>query len=170
MKFAHIFYLIISFLVIGCNNHIQEINVDDLKQKEENGGFYNIKKFVDGDTFWIDDGSKKGLKIRLIGINTPESRPRFDNPAEYYGKEAAVYVKKLIGNTKVHLVTDVGITDRYGRKLAYIYLEDGTFLNYHLVRNGYASVMTVPPNVRFVDTLVMAQKLAQRDKLGIWGE
>lgn len=131
--------------------------------------WFTIKKFVDGDTFWIEDGSTKGLKIRFIGVDTPESRPLFGNPAEPYGKTAADYVEQRIGkNGKVRLELDVDPLDRYGRTLAYIYLEDGTFLNQELVENGLAQVMTIAPNVKHVDSFLAAQKRAQAQKMGIW--
>src|SRR5690606_39605255 len=67
------------------------------RQKE----FLEISKFVDGDTFWVKhvDGSEE--KIRLIGVNTPESRNTGRKQVEYYGKEASAYVKKLLTGKKV---------------------------------------------------------------------
>ena len=59
-----------------------------------------IAEFVDGDTFWVGDGSEKGLKIRLIGVNTPETvHPQ--KPVEFYGKEASNYVKSVLTDKKV---------------------------------------------------------------------
>ncbi len=55
--------------------------------------------------------------------------------------------------------------DRYGRLLAYVYLEDGTFVNAWLVENGYAMVMTIPPNVRNQDVFLKLQREAKR---GLW--
>jgi len=52
--------------------------------------------------------------------------------------------------------------------LAYVYLEDGTFLNAHLVKNGYASVMTIPPNVKYADYFVKLQREARLNKRGLW--
>lgn len=129
--------------------------------------FYSIKKFVDGDTFWVNDGSKKGLKVRLIGVDTPETvHPR--KPVEYYGREASNYVKKVLRNQRVRFEFDVTKTDRYGRVLAYVFLEDGTFLNEELVKNGYAQVMTVPPNVKYSEHFLELERKARRNDLGLW--
>jgi micrococcal nuclease len=144
------------------------------KRKSENNEvvtsdeiYYPIKKFVDGDTFWIDDGSKKGKKIRLIGVDTPETRHPTKG-VEYYGREASDYVKNLLTNKRVRLEFDVKKTDRYGRLLAYVYLEDGTFLNASLVENGYAQVSTFPPNVKYVDLFLSLQKKARKHNKGLW--
>jgi micrococcal nuclease len=130
---------------------------------------YSIKKIVDGDTFWIDNRTAKGLKVRLIGVNAPESRKTNRKDVEYYGKEAKTYLTKLLSNKRVRLVYDVAPKDRYGRALAYVYLEDGTFLNAHLVKNGYASVMTIPPNVKYADYFVKLQREARLNNRGLWG-
>jgi micrococcal nuclease len=58
--------------------------------------------------------------------------------------------------------------DRYKRTLAYVYLEDGTFLNAHLLKEGYAAVMTVPPNVKRAELFVNLQKMARKKKKGLW--
>ncbi|MFA7115862.1 MAG: thermonuclease family protein [Bacteroidales bacterium] len=127
-----------------------------------------VKRVVDGDTFWVDDGSEKGLKVRLIGVNTPETvDPR--KPVEYYGKEASNYVKGLLNGKKVKLRYDVNRYDRYGRILAYVYLKDGTFLNADLIKKGFAQVMTFPPNVKFSKKFVELQREARDAKAGLWG-
>ncbi|MBZ9787597.1 thermonuclease family protein [Psychroflexus sp. CAK57W] len=129
--------------------------------------YYPIKKFVDGDTFWVDDGSEKGLKIRLIGVDTPETvHPR--KPVEYYGREASNYVKEILKNQRIRLEFDVDKTDRYGRILAYVYLEDGTFLNEELVKNGYAQVSTFPPNVKYSKHFLKLERHARENDLGLW--
>ena len=124
---------------------------------------------MDGDTFWIDNGTDKGLKVRLIGVNAPESRKTNRKDVEYYGKEAKNYLTKFLSNKRVRLVYDVVPKDRYGRTLAYVYLEDGTFLNAHLIKNGYASVMTIPPNVKYADYFVKLQRESRLNRRGLWG-
>ena len=66
------------------------------------------------------------------------------------------------------LTFDVQKTDRYGRVLAYVYLENGIFLNQYLVEKGYAVVSTFPPNVKFVEVFTKAEKSARNKKLGLW--
>lgn len=132
------------------------------------GHFYQVTRIVDGDTFWVDDGSVKGLKIRLIGIDAPESRNSGNKKKSVYGSLSAGYLSKLIKGKKVRLEYDIGMYDRYGRTLAYAYLENGTFINASMVKNGYASVMTVPPNVKFSDLFLKLAAEARNQKKGIW--
>ncbi len=131
--------------------------------------FFKVTKVIDGDTFWVADGSEKGIKIRLIGVDAPESRNVFKKKKGYYGTEAKEYVTQLIADASVRLEYDVNQFDQYGRTLAYVYLQDGTFLNGKLVAEGYAVVMTVPPNVRHVDDFIRLQREAREQERGLWG-
>lgn len=135
---------------------------------EKPGTIYAVKKVVDGDTFWVDNGTRKGMKVRLIGVDAPETRRTGKKKKGYYGKEAKDYVTQKLQNGPVRLVTDVDSLDRYGRTLAYAYLPDGTFLNADLVKNGYAVVMTVPPNVRHADLFIKLQRKARKQQKGLW--
>lgn len=135
---------------------------------EESYVFYTVTRVVDGDTFWIDDGSEKGLKIRLIGVDAPEPRNNGKKLKGYFGTESSEYLERLIGGKKVRFEFDVGRYDQYGRTLAYVYLEDGTFVNADLVKNGYATVMTTPPNVRYADTFVELAGKARKHEKGLW--
>ena len=87
---------------------------------------------------------------------------------EYFGTEAKIFVTQLLKNRKVKLTFDVQKTDRYGRVLAYVYLENGIFLNQYLVEKGYAVVSTFPPNVKFVEKFTQAERNARKLKLGMW--
>jgi micrococcal nuclease len=127
-----------------------------------------VTKIVDGDTFWADNGTEKGIKIRLIGVDAPESRKTFKKEVGYFGKEAKDYLKNLLTEERVKLEFDVIKTDQYGRTLAYVYLEDGTFVNAELVKNGFAMVMTVPPNVKFADLFLKLQQDARENNRGLW--
>jgi micrococcal nuclease len=140
---------------------------EDSKHQNE---YFPVRKVVDGDTFWIDDGSPKGLKIRLIGVDAPESRNSGKKEIARFGKESADYLTKLIYGKRVRLEFDVGHLDRYGRTLAYVFLEDGTFVNAALVKNGYATVMTVPPNVKYADTFLKLERKARKNNRGLWKE
>jgi len=162
MKHCLLKYLSFAFLLLffSCNSR---------SDRDSLAGYMSIKKFVDGDTFWVDDGSEKGLKIRLIGVNTPETvHPQ--KPVEYYGKEASNYVKKVLMNKKVRLEFDVSKQDRYGRTLAYVFLNDGTFLNADLIENGYGQVMTVPPNVKYSEEFLELERKARENNIGLWKE
>jgi micrococcal nuclease len=155
----------ILFLIIIALIQTTLLNPADKKDKYI---YYNVKKVVDGDTFWVDDGSPKGFKIRLIGVDAPESKNSRTKEMAYFGREASDYLSSLIAGRKVRLEYDVGQFDKYGRTLAYVYLEDGTFVNTLLVKNGYATVMTVPPNVKYADTFLKLERKARNQKRGLW--
>jgi micrococcal nuclease len=162
--------LVLLFLiVVSCNsksgNRKAEIQKIELSNKD---GALKVTKVVDGDTFWADDGSEKGVKIRLIGVDAPESRNVFKKKKGYYGQEAKAYVTNLFEGQSVRLEYDVDSLDQYGRTLAYVYLLDGTFVNADLVKNGYAMVMTVPPNVKYADDFVKYQRDARENNRGLW--
>jgi micrococcal nuclease len=127
-----------------------------------------IYKFVDGDTFWVVNAKGQNEKIRLIGINTPEARRTGRTEVEYYGKEASDYVKKILTGRKVRLEFDVQRYDRYKRTLAYVYLENGTFLNALLLREGYASAASFPPNVKYSEFFAKLEREARTRKKGMW--
>jgi micrococcal nuclease len=123
-----------------------------------------VKRVVDGDTFEISSGEK----VRMIGVDTPETvKP--NHPVEPYGKEASEFSKKLLTGQTVTLKFDVEPHDRYGRLLAYVYMADGTFVNEKLVRDGYARIMTVPPNVAYADLFLEAERDAREHNRGLWG-
>ena len=160
------YYLLVLFIIIG--THIESYKSGNVKYA--NDEYYSVKKIVDGDTFWIDDGSEKGIKIRLIGVDAPESRKTGRKEIGYYGEEAKKFLSQLIATKMVRLEYDVGRKDRYGRTLAYVYLEDGTFVNAELVKQGYAMVMTVPPNVKYAELFIKLQQQAKEKKLGLWDD
>jgi micrococcal nuclease len=154
------FVILFSILILSCNSN---------NKGEGSNDYMSIKKFVDGDTFWVDDGSEKGLKIRLIGVNTPETvHPQ--KPVEFYGIEASNYIKEILDGKKVRLEFDVSEKDRYGRTLAYVFLKDGTFINAELLKNGYGRVMTIPPNVKYAEYFVELEREARENNRGLWDE
>jgi micrococcal nuclease len=155
----------ILLILILIYNYTAPFSAEERKHQKE---FYQVKRVVDGDTFWIDDGSEKGVKVRLIGVDAPESRNTGTKEIAYFGKEASDYLTKIIGGKKVRLEYDVGRFDKYGRTLAYVYLKDGTFVNAKLVKDGYANVMTVPPNVKYADTFLKLERKARNQKRGMW--
>jgi len=122
-----------------------------------------VERVIDGDTFMITGDEP----VRLIGVDAPEARKGAS--AEPYGKEASAFTSVMLEGMQVKLLFDVKQRDQYGRLLAYVYLEDGKFFNELLVREGYALVYTVPPNVAKVETLLEAQQHAMKHKLGLWG-
>lgn len=155
------FLLVLSIISISCNSD---------KSNGSNSGYVSVSKVVDGDTFWVDDGSEKGLKIRLIGVDTPETRNTGRKVVGYYGQEAKGFVTRMLTGKKVRLEYDVDRFDQYGRTLAYVYLEDGTFVNAELMKQGYAMVMTFPPNVKYAELFLKLQQEARENSRGLWNE
>ncbi len=142
-----------------------------------------VVKVYDGDTFKCRLESGEEVKVRLIGIDTPESRRnrKAYRDAERSGKSveeivrlgrmASAFTKKLIPpGTVVYLETDVQVHDRYGRLLAYVYLPDGRMLNEVLLEEGYATVYTIPPNVKYAERFVELQRRAREEGRGLWKE
>lgn len=135
---------------------------------DDTQSYFEVKKVVDGDTFWVDDGSAKGMKIRLIGIDAPESRKSFKKQVGYYGKESRAYLTNLLKGKKVKLEFDVDTLDQYGRTLAYAYTENGIFVNAELLKNGFAIIMTITPNVKYAEEFYKIQQKARQTKKGLW--
>ncbi len=124
-----------------------------------------VESVVDGDTIVITGGTR----VRLIGIDTPETKdPR--KPVQCFGLEAAAYTSSLLApGTAVRLVYDVERLDRYGRTLAYVYrLSDGILVNAALVADGYAQVATFPPNVAHTEELTQLARMAREEGRGLW--
>jgi micrococcal nuclease len=161
----NVVYTLLIILSSSCQIQDAGIESNFIQPRE---AFLPVTKIIDGDTFWVGNGSEKGLKIRFIGIDAPESRRMFNKEIGYYGKEAKIYLTDLLTNKKVRLVSDVDPLDQYGRTLSYVYLEDGTFVNAELIRNGYAVLMTVPPNVKFAEQFSQHQLEARDKKRGLW--
>lgn len=137
-----------------------------------------VSRVVDGDTLKLADGER----VRLIGVDTPEvhysnkllkdaRKSRKDiKEIQAMGKKASDFTKSLCSGKKVRLEFDVQKRDRYGRLLAYVYLEDGTFVNARIVEEGYGQVMTIPPNMKYADRFLELQRKARDRGKGLWKE
>ena len=126
---------------------------------------HTCTRVIDGDTIQLEDGSR----VRYCGINTPETKdPR--RGVEYYGKEASKFNKSLVEGKNVRLEFDAQQQDKYGRLLAYVYLQDGTFVNAELVRQGYAQASTYPPNVKYADLFRKYEQEAREQGRGLWSD
>jgi micrococcal nuclease len=121
-----------------------------------------VVRVVDGDTLVLDGGER----VRLIGVNTPETKdPR--RPVEYFGKEASAFVRRVAEGKRARLEYDQERADRYGRTLAYVYLEDGTFLNAEIIRQGYGHAYTRFP-FRYADEFRAYEREARENNRGLW--
>jgi len=122
-----------------------------------------VAEVVDGDTVILGDGQK----VRLLGIDAPELE-REGQPADFLAHKAKLVLTSLAQGQPVRLEYDQLRYDRYGRILAFLFLTDGTNLSRELVRQGLAHVYTVPPNMRFREELLAAQREAMEARRGIW--
>jgi micrococcal nuclease len=125
-----------------------------------------VERVVDGDTF-VARGSSGRFRVRLIGVDTPETvKP--GTPVQCFGPESSAYARARLTGKTVRLVFDVDRYDRYGRVLAYVYVDGSDLFNLDLVRDGYAVVLTIPPDVAHADEFVAAQRAARAHHAGLW--
>lgn len=131
-------------------------------------GQYKVLRVVDGDTLVIEMDNKEE-RVRLIGVDTPESvHPDASKNVEA-GKIASEFTKSRLEGEYIELEFDVQERDRYGRLLAYVWHE-GEMFNKVLLREGYAQVATFPPNVRYVEEFTQLEKEARDAKRGLWAD
>jgi micrococcal nuclease len=126
---------------------------------------------VDGDTIRADIG---GIEhpIRYIGIDTPEvARP--DSPVEAFGPEASEANRRLVRDGELVLERDVSEVDRFDRLLRYIWIRhpsgEYTFVNLELILGGWAHAVTYPPDVKYADVFIEAEREARDAGRGLWG-
>lgn len=191
-----ILIILACFLITGCDN-LNQKDIDDLvktgkevakvakeisayleNQKVNDLEVATVERVVDGDTIEVKiDGEK--FKVRLIGVDTPETKhPR--KPVEPYGKEASEYTKKKLDGKKVYLEKDVSDTDRYGRLLRYVWLKKPDKdkklteemlkdnFNLTLVKEGYGKSSTFPPDVKYAEIIKEYQREAVKENKGMW--
>jgi micrococcal nuclease len=139
-----------------------------------------VGRVVDGDTLKIIyQGQEESL--RLIGIDTPESKKnkkaykdagRSGKDIEQItamGKKAADFVRDIIKKgDSVGIEFDVQKRDKYSRLLGYVYMDNGRMLNEEIIKAGYASLMTIPPNVKYRDRFLRAYKEAREAGKGLF--
>jgi micrococcal nuclease len=136
-----------------------------------------VTRVIDGDTLKLENGER----VRLIGIDTPEMHDsdklyRDSNKSNQdiqtikaLGRRAYNFTRNLVEGRRVRLEFDLEREDKYGRLLAYVYLKDsGTFVNAEIIKQGYASLMTFPPNVKYADLFLKLYQEAREQKRGLW--
>ena len=128
-----------------------------------------VTKVIDGDTIVLENGEK----VRYIGIDTTElHHPKKE--VECFSRQAFEENKKLVLGKKVFLQKDISEKDKYDRLLRYVFLDEkmstdeGSFINLYLVKNGFAYAATFPPDVKYANLFLTAQKEARQKNLGLW--
>jgi len=174
--------LALSLVCAGCNSG-QVGGQGESKVSVPFGKSYTydnilVTRAVDGDTLVLENGER----VRLIGIDTPEmhesSKLHRDSQRSgqdvrtiiALGRKSYAFTRNLVEGKRVRLEFDVEKRDRYERLLAYAYLSDGTFVNAEIVKQGYASLMTYPPNVKYVDVFKDLYREARENNRGLWQE
>lgn len=121
-----------------------------------------VTRVVDGDTVILE----KIGRVRLIGVDTPETvHPQ--QPVEHFGKEASNFTKRMLEGRDVQVEFGWQRRDRHGRTLAYLFLEDGTFFNAELIKEGYAHAYTQFP-FEYLDEFRRYEREARKSKKGLW--
>ena len=129
-----------------------------------------LVRVVDGDTIRVSVGAVEE-RVRYIGIDTPELNTSSPATPDPYAEAATEANAQLLAGGRLVLEKDVSERDQYGRLLRNVWLErDGawTFVNLALVAEGYAQVSTYPPDVKYVDALLAAQRTAREGQRGLW--
>ena len=121
-----------------------------------------VTRAIDGDTIELEDGRR----VRYIGIDTPETVDP-QKPVQCFGKEAYLENKKLVEGKEIEIEKDISETDQYGRLLRYVWVE-GIFVNEYLVREGFAHAVTFPPDVRYQELFLEAERKAREEGRGFW--
>jgi micrococcal nuclease len=126
----------------------------------------SVTSVIDGDTIRVSlDG--RDTTVRIIGIDTPEKDGPYTEE-ECFGPQASTYTERAVDGATVGLEFDVDRADRFDRTLAYVWIE-GELFDERILRDGYAVLLTVPPNVRYVERLRAAQATARTEGAGLWG-
>ena len=146
--------------VISPNFNLRFIE-EQISGKRTEDNLTLVTKVIDGDTIEIEGGDR----VRYIGIDTPETfDPR--KKVQCFGRQASNKNKDLVGGKKVRLENDVNDTDKYGRLLRYVWVDE-TLINETLVKEGFAFSSPYPPDVKYQARLDEAQTFAQSKNLGL---
>lgn len=126
-----------------------------------------VARIIDGDTIDVFIEGQT-YRVRYTGIDTPETvHPT--RGVEPYGKEASERNRQLVEGKTVMLKKDISETDRFGRLLRYVYVDD-VMVNAQLVAEGYARVSTFPPDVKYAEDFVALERDARENRVGLWAD
>jgi micrococcal nuclease len=127
--------------------------------------YERVRHVVDGDTVLL----KTGKEVRYVGIDAPEFAHDGESN-EFMAVESKRFNRDLVNNARIRLEFDREKQDRYGRLLAYVFLENGEMVNELIVRKGLARVLVVEPNLKHFHLLLQAQRKAMTEHIGIWSK
>ncbi|MCM8770577.1 MAG: thermonuclease family protein [Candidatus Omnitrophica bacterium] len=180
-KKSKLFLVFLSLLIAGISYAVAQQGEGELRFSFPFGKKYDyndilVRRVVDGDTLVLETGER----VRLIGIDTPEmhesnklyrdaQRTKQDiKTIQELGRQSYLFTKNLVEGKRVRLEFDVEKYDKYKRLLAYVFLADGTFVNAEIVRQGYANLLTIPPNVKYSAFFLKLYQEARQNRRGLW--
>ena len=144
--FVVLFSLILSFLFL---------------KSPSLGESFMVVEVVDGDTIKLEDGRT----IRYLGVDTPEEKQCFSQEAETLNRESVL-------NKSVRVEMDINEMDRFGRYLAYIYVQgeggEEIFVNQYLIGQGAGEFFLDTVNLRYQDILIKTAEQSHQEKKGLW--
>ncbi len=163
-KFSFLLFLVFAFLIVSFKETFKYRSLTYLSptpQFEINNvnKIAKVTRVIDGDTIEIEGGQR----VRYIGINAPE----FNDNNNCFAKESFLKNKELVEGKIISLERDISETDKFGRLLRYVYI-DKFLINELLVKEGYANVSTYPPDVKYYEKFIKAEKEAQEFNRGLW--
>jgi micrococcal nuclease len=126
-----------------------------------------VTRDVDGDTVVVRYTNGRTDKVRLLGVDTPETH-KPNTPVQCYGPEASRYTEHALVGRVVDLELDEVTRDKYGRLLAYVYV-GGRRFDDELLRLGYGRLLIIPPNGVHARAMLAAELDAKRARRGLWG-
>ena len=155
--------VLVLCLYIFMRGHVQIPAADDTDTAATTTAeYYKVARVIDGDTIELENGER----VRYIGMDTPETvHP--SKPVQCFGKAASAENSKLVSGKTVRLEKDVSDTDKYGRLLRYVYVDD-VFVNLELVKRGFAFSYSYPPDIKFQNEFLSAEQFARENKIGLW--
>ena len=139
-----------------------------------------VVRVIDGDTVHVRLPNAAIERVRMIGIDAPEQQEsgKLTRDAagsglpkaviQALGRRSADFARRHLSGQEVGLGLDVQTRDRYGRLLAYVWLHNGILFNRLIVAEGYAQVLTIPPNVRHADVFLACEREARENRRGLW--
>ncbi|NMB83937.1 thermonuclease family protein [Candidatus Roizmanbacteria bacterium] len=165
--FVYVFLVLLSFVLPPVTEDKKPIH--KLSPTPQAAKTAYVTRVIDGDTVEIEGGQK----VRYIGVDSPELHHP-TKAVQCFAQEAMEKNRSLVEGKNVRLEKDVSDTDKYGRLLRYVYLEDANatsssiFVNEYLVDQGYAYAVSFPPDIKFIDRFIKAQEKARQNNRGLW--
>ena len=186
-KWQRIGIILIAILIgVGVPEFLNSQNVtevhstDSTDNQEHKLDAVKFIRTVDGDTIIVEEKNGENKRVRMIGIDTPESVAQEEERNNEYGEMASEFTKSLLSNTDtLYLEYDVDADDQYDRVLAYVWLEDvddtfneenieNSMVNAIIIKNGYGVAKRYEPTVAHDDVLQSLMATAQGNETGLW--